>query len=76
MDKRQFDQILVTLINQARKDKGISLNALAVSAGIPYSTLYRKVEKGSGSLLANEVHSIADALNINDRQIWPSTVTA
>ena len=76
MDNTQFDQVLISRINQVRKNTGISLNALAASAGIPYSTLYRKVEKGSGSLLAKEVHSIAKALNVNDDEIWPSGVKA
>lgn len=76
MDNALFDKILISRINQVRETAGISLNALADSAGIPYSTLYRKVEKGTGSLLAKEVHSIAKALNVTDSDIWPSEVAA
>lgn len=71
MDNETFDRALSQSITEARELAGISLNALSGMTAIPYATLHRKVQKGSGSLLAKEVHAIAKALNVNDADLWP-----
>jgi lambda repressor-like predicted transcriptional regulator len=71
MDNETFDKALAKSIRTTREKAGMSLNALAVHAAIPYATLYRKLEMGSGSLLAKDVHSIAKALNVSDADLWP-----
>ena len=71
MDNESFDKRLAHRIRETRETAGISLNKLSESAGIPYATLHRKLEKGSGSLLAREVHSIAKALEVSDSDLWP-----
>jgi len=76
MDNETFDKALIQRIREARETAGISLNALSGMTAIPYVTLYRKLEQGSGSLLAKDVHSIAKALNVTDSEIWPSEMAA
>lgn len=71
MDNAAFDKALAHRIRQTRESAGISLNKLSETSGIPYATLHRKVEKGVGSLLAKEVHSIANALDVTDADLWP-----
>lgn len=71
MDSKSFDKALTQSIREARESAGISLNALSGKSGIPYATLYRKVEQDSGSLTARDVHAIAKVLNISARDLFP-----
>jgi transcriptional regulator with XRE-family HTH domain len=71
MDSKNFDRQLTQSIREARESAGISLNALSGMSGIPYATLYRKVEQDSGSLSARDVHVISKVLNISASDLFP-----
>lgn len=71
MDNATFDKALAQSITEARELAGISLNALSGMTAIPYATLHRKVQQGSGSLSARDVHVIAKVLNIQASELFP-----
>lgn len=71
MDNETFDKALSQSITEARELAGISLNALSGMSGIPYATLHRKVQQGSGSLTARDVNNIAKALNVSASDLFP-----
>lgn len=75
MDNETFDKALSKSIREAREIAGISLNALSGKTGIPYATLYRKVQQDTGSLLAKEVHAIAKVLDVSDSELWPKVMS-
>lgn len=58
----------IDLINQVLTDKDISMNALADTTGIPYSSLRRSL-KGNRALNLIEIRAIAAAL-----EVWPSDI--
>lgn len=67
-------QTEIDLIEAARKDKGVSMNALADQAGIPYATLRRSL-KGGRALNLLELRAIAATLGVNPSQLLPAEFT-
>lgn len=63
------------LINQVLADKDISMNALADTTGIPYSSLRRSL-KGNRALNLIEIRAIAAALEVWPSDILPEELTA
>lgn len=64
----------IDLIEAAREEKGISMNALADQTGIPYATLRRSL-KGSRSLNLIELRTIASTLGVTPSQLLPADLT-
>lgn len=67
---RAFDEVLANRLNTARQESGISKNALAEQAAIPYTTLHRKLS-GVGSFTASELSRIVNVLGVEYDAIWP-----
>lgn len=65
----------IDLINQVLADKDISMNALADTTGIPYSSLRRSL-KGNRALNLIEIRAIAAALEVWPSDILPEELTA
>lgn len=63
----------IDLINKAREDKGISINALADRATIPYKTLCRRLD-GDGLLTLLELRKIAAAIGVAPSTLLPDTL--
>lgn len=60
----------IDLINTEMEAKGISINALADQAGIPYATLRRSL-KGARAINLLELRSIAGAIGIPPSHLLP-----
>lgn len=72
---KTFDEEVATRVNTARQSSGISKNALAEQASIPYTTLHRKLN-GVGSFTASELSRIKNVLGIDYDAILPMDVIA
>lgn len=70
MDKESFDASFAQRVEQARNDRGLSRNALAQEALIPYTTLHRKLA-GSGSFTVAEVARMSAVLGVDYTSLWP-----
>lgn len=58
---------IVHILNQARKELGLTVEDLVASTGIPKRTLDRKLTTATDTLTLRELILISDALHL---QIW------
>lgn len=72
--KQPTNQTEIDLINQVLDAKGISMNALADEAGIPYATLRRSLKAGR-ALNLSEIRQIAAALGVWPSDLLPADLT-
>lgn len=63
MRNEGLDRTVARRITAALGQKGLSVNRLAVSAGIPQATLYRKLVAGRGSFTIEELGALGAVLD-------------
>ena len=71
MDTATFDLALSSSIRQQLQAREITLSAAVERTGIPFSTLWRHLNRGG--LTISEVHAIAGLL---DTSVWELTALA
>ena len=64
MDHISLGERASTEVTKARLAKETSLSALAARAGIPYSTLHRRIHASPGDLTLNQLEAIAASLEM------------
>lgn len=77
MDKSQAKQVdrIAEPIRSLLHAKGISVNALASSSGIPYATLWRRL-RSPDDLTVGDLLRIADELAVSPDALLPETFHA